>query len=223
MAKPRKSGEAPEAPPPEVTPRPTTPQEAAPHGGDAVPPEGAAPPAAPPAPQPAAPPAPDYEDLYLRALAELDNYRKVAARERRTLLDMAAEGVVRKLLEPADAFERAVGEVERVHELAPEALQPVLLRSVEGLRALQRQLDAVLSSEGVERVSPRGEAFDPQRHEAVARVERADAAEGTILDVVQVGYTLRGAILRAPRVVVSARPAVDDKKDIKEEENAWQK
>ncbi len=150
---------------------------------------------------------PDYKDLYLRALAELDNYRKVQARDRRALIDQASGGVLAKLLEPVDAFERAVAEVERLQEQAPAAFQPVVQRSVEGMKALERQLQAVLTSEGVERVDPRGEPFDPEHHEAVARVESAKEHEGTIVEVVQVGYRLRGTSLRPPRVVVATAPS----------------
>jgi molecular chaperone GrpE len=150
---------------------------------------------------------PDYKDLYLRALAELDNYRKVQARERRALIDQASEGVLAKLLEPVDAFERAVTEVERLQEQAPAAFRPAVQRSVEGMKALERQLQAVLTSEGVECIDPRGEPFDPEHHDAVARVESADQHEGTIIEVVQVGYRLRGTSLRPPRVVVATAPS----------------
>lgn len=158
---------------------------------------------------PQAPPSPDYRDLYLRALAELDNFRKIAARDRRALIETASEGVLRKLLDSVDALERAAGEVERVRDQAPANFQAVVQPSVEGIRAIHRQLMAVLASEGVDRIDPKGEPFDPVHHDAIARVERADLPEGTIIEVVQVGYTLKGTTLRAPRVVVAA-PATAD-------------
>lgn len=154
-------------------------------------------------------PSPDYKDLYLRALADLDNFRKVTARERRALVATAAEGVLRKLLDSVDALDRAAGEIERVRDQADADFRPVVQRSVDGVHAIKRQLMAVLSSEGVERVDPKGEPFDPAHHDAIARVEAPNAPEGTIVDVVQVGYTLRGTQLRAPRVVVAAPAAAE--------------
>lgn len=151
--------------------------------------------------------APDYRDLFLRATAELDNYRKRAERDRQALIQFAAEGLARKLLDPVDSLDRAAREVERLRVEAPDALKAALATSEEGLRALKRQFLDALAAEGIEPFRPEGAAFDPALHEALARVPDPTVPDGTVLEVLQAGYMMRGRLLRPARVAVSSGPA----------------
>lgn len=167
-------------------------------------------PAQPPASgQPQGPEAPDYRDLFLRATAELDNYRKRNERERQALIQYAAEALAKRLLDPADSFERAIRDLDRVLAQAPEVLIAPLGASLEGLRALRRQFMDALASEGVEPFRPDGRPFDPAFHEALVRLPHPTSPEGTVLEVLQAGYTLRGRVLRPARVAVSSGPPAD--------------
>ncbi len=161
------------------------------------------------APAPVAEPAatsPDYRDLYLRAAAELENYRKRAERDRAAMVHFAAEGVVLRLLDPYESLERAVAEVARVTAEAPPEVQDVLQRSLEGLRALKRQLSEVLAAEGVEEIRAENAEFDPTLHEALVQLPHPTVPSGAVVELLRPGFSMRGKLLRPARVAVSAGP-----------------
>jgi molecular chaperone GrpE len=155
---------------------------------------------------PAAPVTADWKELYLRAVAELDNYRKRGERDRSAQVQFAAESVIRKILEPVESLDRALATLEALEREVPEAQRPPLSRSLDGLRALRRQFHAVLDSEGVEAVGKPGVEFDPALHEALATVPSDTYPEGTVSQVFSPGYTLRGRLVRPARVAVSSGP-----------------
>ena len=174
------------------------PEDAAP---EAVPAEAAAPgeepaqPAAETAPEEPAP-EPDYKDQWLRAAAELDNVRK---RARRDVASAEARGIAKlakELLPALDNFERALAAAEAQPENRDHHL-------TDGIRLVQTELLAALARLGIEPDSPKGERFDPHRHEAVAQ-QQADGAEpGTIIEVYSAGYRYRDDVLRPAKVVVA--------------------
>jgi molecular chaperone GrpE len=133
----------------------------------------------------------EYLDLAQRTRAELDNFRKRAAREAAQAGERAKANMVRELLPVIDNLERALGSAgDGEQDLA------------EGVRMVHGQLVAVLEREGIEGFSPEGEPFDPSFHEALSTREGEES--GVILDVVEKGYKLNGTVLRPARVVVSA-------------------
>ncbi|HWE11292.1 MAG TPA: nucleotide exchange factor GrpE [Solirubrobacteraceae bacterium] len=133
------------------------------------------------------------EDRYKRALADLDNYRKRAAREIETLVTAARESVIRDWLEVVDSVERA---------MQMEADGPCR----DGLRAVLEQMNAVLAREGAQRIGTAGERFDPERHQAIAVQDSADAADRTILAVERSGFALGDRVIRPAQVVVARPP-----------------
>ena len=169
------------------------------HNGDERPvePEGQAlPPAGPAEPEgylfslesarPAAP-ASDYKDLYLRAMADMANFRRRTEERAREQVEEERRRLLNEFLEFADNLERAVA-----HQDEPG------LRS--GLRLTSEGLQRFLAREGVEPVEAAGRPFDPQLHEAVSTV--AGAAAGRVVEVVRRGYRYHGRLLRPARVVV---------------------
>jgi molecular chaperone GrpE len=133
------------------------------------------------------------EDRYKRALADLDNYRKRAARELDRLVGERADALLRDWLEVVDGVERALRQ-------RPE--NPLY----EGLRAVFEQMEAALARQGVRRIGEPGEVFDPNRHEAIS-VEETDAApDRTVLDVARSGYARDDRVLRPAQVVVARAP-----------------
>ena len=142
-------------------------------------------------------PEPDYQDLYLRAVAETDNVRKRARRD----VDAAqARGMIRlarELLPALDNFERALAAAE-----AEEADQEEH-HLTRGIRLVQNELLAALTRAGIEPYSPIGEQFDPHHHEAVAQQPADGVAAGTIIEVYQQGYRMGDEILRPAKVVVA--------------------
>ena len=141
----------------------------------------------------------ELNDQRLRMLADLDNTKKRLQREREEFSRFAAETLIRQLLPILDSLDQALVAVDK--QADADAV-------VKGVHLIHRQLLGVLHKEGVARIPTVGEPFDPHRHEAVGRVEAADgAADNTIVEDVQVGYTMHDKVLRPALVKVATRPA----------------
>jgi molecular chaperone GrpE len=141
--------------------------------------------------------APDYKDQWLRAVAEADNVRK---RARRDVAVAEARGIAklaRELLPALDNFDRALAAAEAQPENRDHHL-------TDGIRLVQSELLAALARVGIEPESPKGEPFDPHRHEAVAQRPAEGAEPGTIIEVYQAGYRYGEELLRPAKVVVAA-------------------
>jgi len=135
-------------------------------------------------------------EMYLRKLAEFDNYRKRIDRERQELRRTAAEGLVGELLPVLDNFERAIQHAE---ESEPAAFR-------EGVAMIARQFADILQRSGLETVDPTGQRFDPELHEAVQRIEGSEYAPGSIVGVFSRGYIFGGRLIRPAMVAVAVEP-----------------
>lgn len=151
----------------------------------------------PPADPAVAPAGDDFRDRYLRSAAELDNVRKRARRDVAAAESRGIARLARELLPALDNFERALAAAESVPENADHHL-------TDGIRLVQSELLGALARVGIEPDSPKGEAFDPHRHEAVAQQPVPGAEPGTIVEVFQSGYCHGEALLRPAKVVVAA-------------------
>ena len=154
-----------------------------------------------PAPDAAAPdapasPAPDYKDQWLRAAAELDNVRKRARRDVAAAESRGIAKLARELLPALDNFERALAAAEEQPENRDHHL-------TDGIRLVQTELLGALARVGIVPDSPKGERFDPHRHEAVAQQPIDGAEPGTIVEVYSAGYTYGEDVLRPAKVVVA--------------------
>jgi molecular chaperone GrpE len=138
------------------------------------------------------------QDRYLRTLAEFDNYRKRTAREREESRRQAQIEVLREVLPVVDNFDRA---------LAAEAGTAGDPGFRTGVELIHRDFLKALDRIGVRPFSAVGELFDPARHEAVARVERGDVADQTVVGEALRGYLFHDRVLRPAQVVVSVEPA----------------
>jgi molecular chaperone GrpE len=157
--------------------------------------------AAAPAPDATAPdapasPAPDYKDQWLRAAAELDNVRKRARRDVAAAESRGIAKLARELLPALDNFERALAAAEEQPENRDHHL-------TDGIRLVQTELLGALARVGIAPDSPKGERFDPHRHEAVAQQPIDGAEPGTIVEVYSAGYTYGDDVLRPAKVVVA--------------------
>ena len=150
-------------------------------------------------PAAAAPRTPDeeryaqLEDRYLRALADLDNFRKRSARDAERRVEEATTGVLRQWLEVADSIERALQGAGD----GPDAA---------GLRAVHDQIQAILDRQGVQRVGAVGEPFDPDVHDAVGVHVTGEVPDHSIVDVAVPGYRSGDRIVRPAQVVVARHP-----------------
>jgi molecular chaperone GrpE len=127
-----------------------------------------------------------------RLAAEFENYRKRVAREQASLSTRAAERLVKELLPIVDDLERALTAAEEHEEAKLE----------EGVRLVHRQLAAALEREGLTEIPTEGK-FDPHVHEALLS-QPSDHDEGTVIEVLQKGYSLGDRVLRPARVVIAA-------------------
>jgi molecular chaperone GrpE len=133
---------------------------------------------------------------FLRAAAELDNFRKRSARDVEQARKYGAERLASAILPVRDSLEAGL-------KAAPAADSDAV---VEGVRATLRLFDQALADAGIREISPQGELFDPNKHEALSLLPSADAPPNTVVDVVQKGYELNDRLLRAAKVIVSQGP-----------------
>ncbi len=139
-------------------------------------------------------------DRYLRAVAEADNIRKRAARDVENARKYGLENFGRDLLAVRDSLEMGI-------QAAENADVETLL---EGKEATLKLLTTTLERFGIEEVDPVGQPFDPEFHEAMTMQPSTEAEPGSVLTVIQKGYSLNGRLLRPAMVVVAAEPAADD-------------
>lgn len=144
-------------------------------------------------------------DRAIRAVAELDNMRKRAEREKDEVAKYAITKFARDMLTIGDNLQRAIAAVP------PDAIaaNAALGSFHEGVLMTERELVKAFERNGIARVEPRGEPFNPHRHQVVLEMEGAGVAPGTVVEVFQPGYVLEERVLRPAMVGVAkgaARP-----------------
>ena len=137
----------------------------------------------------------EMENRYLRAVAELDNFRKRAAREKQELLKSAGSDVIESLLPALDNLKIGL----KAAENHPEAREVV-----QGFEMVGRQILQALEEHGLKELNPEGDSFDPHYHDSVSTVPSEEVEEGHVVQTVRVGYLLNDRLLRAASVVVSS-------------------
>ena len=138
----------------------------------------------------------DTRDKLLRALADQENMRKQMLHDRDEAVRHAAARLAEDLVATLDALNQATASTDA----APDS--PVR-QFLSGVEAIERNLLATLARHGVTRIDPLGEAFDPHRHDAIYQRPDPDAAEGTIIEVMQPGYMIHNRLVRPARVGVA--------------------
>ena len=142
------------------------------------------------------------EDRALRAAAEAENTRRRADRSIENAHKFALEKFVGDLLPAVDSFERAADAAEQA-QAASGDVQAI----AEGVSLSLKLLREAMEKQGIVVVDPIGAPFDPQEHEAMSMIEKADAEPGTVVEVFQKGYTVNGRLARPARVIVAKAPA----------------
>jgi molecular chaperone GrpE len=137
-----------------------------------------------------------YLELAQRTKADFENYRKRAARETAAAQERGVAKLARELLPAVDNLDRALAHVEGDSDNGAGAL-------ISAIKLVHADVIAALARVGIERFSPEGERFDPQRHEAIAQQPVEGAEPGTIVEVYQRGYALGDFVIRPARVVVA--------------------
>lgn len=139
------------------------------------------------------------KDQLLRALAETENVRRRAARDKDDAGKFAMAGFAREVLGVADNLHRAM------EAITPESLEKdaTLKTLVEGIQATERQLETAFEKQAIKKVWPLGDKFDSNLHQAMFEVPGTDKPAGTVVQVLQAGYTLHERLLRPAMVGVA--------------------
>ena len=136
------------------------------------------------------------QDRYVRAVAEFDNVRKRSAREREEYTRYANESLLRDILPVLDNLDRAM----------QAARSEPATSLTTGVELIQRELLRILEKFGLTAFTSVGQPFDPERHEAIARVPTTDLPDMTVAGETARGYLLHGRVLRPAMVTVAVAP-----------------
>jgi len=136
-------------------------------------------------------------DRFLRQAADLENYKKRAARERLEAVTFANENLLQKLIPTLDAFEMALA-------AKPD---PASRSLREGIVMVSNQIKSTLADAGLEGIDATDKMFDPALHEAVSQMETGEVPEGRVVQQLRKGYKFRNRLLRPAGVIVARKPA----------------
>ena len=131
-------------------------------------------------------------DRYLRTVAELDNYKKRAARDKADILKYGKEDLVKDILPFLDSLDRALTHADSNDAQAFKS----------GITLIQDQLLGCLKKHGVERIESAGADFDPNFHEALMQMDSAEHRDNQVVSEMEKGYLLNGRLIRPSRVCV---------------------
>tara|TARA_B110000003_G_scaffold176074_1_gene175546 strand:- start:96 stop:686 length:591 start_codon:yes stop_codon:yes gene_type:complete len=138
----------------------------------------------------------DLEEKVLRAQAEVQNVRRIAAQEVTRARLYGAESLAREFLSVGDNLQRALDSSEDATDL--DSMK-------EGLELTFKSFESALKSAGITSIDPAGENFDPEKHEALSLVQDESREENTVIEVVQKGFMILDRVLRPAKVIVSKK------------------
>ena len=138
----------------------------------------------------------DLEEKVLRAQAEVQNVRRIAAQEVTRARLYGAESLAREFLSVGDNLQRALDSSEEATDLNSMK---------EGLELTFKSFESALKSAGITSIDPAGENFDPEKHEALSLVQDESREENTVIEVVQKGFMILDRVLRPAKVIVSKK------------------
>ena len=142
----------------------------------------------------------EHWERVLRQTAEMDNFKKRAARDREEAVKYANERLIGQLLPVMDSFTMAIAATESAETVDVESLKI-------GVNMILTQFQGVLRDMGVEELDAAGKPFDPTWQEAMSQQETTEAEDGSVLQQLRKGYRLKGRLLRPASVIVAKAPA----------------
>ncbi len=143
----------------------------------------------------------ENHDRYLRAMAEMDNYKKRAARDKEDAIKYGNEKLIRDILPILDSLDRAL------HQSSDLSVRNNFEAFQQGLELIHSQILGCLERHGVVKIAAKGEEFDPDKHQALMQVETPEMESNRVVDEYESGYTLHGRLLRPTKVSVSKNVA----------------
>lgn len=135
-----------------------------------------------------------WQDKYLRKVAEFENYKRRTENDQLNLIKYAAESFIIKLLDVIDDFERSLMHIKDAKDLS---------NIEEGIRLVYSKLMKTLEEQGIKKIESIGKPFDVNLHEAVMQMQNDSAPPHTVLEEVQAGYIYKDKVIRHSKVIVS--------------------
>jgi molecular chaperone GrpE len=137
----------------------------------------------------------ELKDRLLRAMAETENLRRRAEREKAESIQYGLTRFAGDLLNVADTLERALASV-------PAEIREQVKTVLDGVELTAKELQRVFEKHGIKRIDPKGAKFDPHLHTAIAQIPAPTVPDGSVVDVAQTGYSIGERLLRPAMVVV---------------------
>ena len=151
----------------------------------------------------------ELKDRSLRALADMENLRRRTEREVSDAKSYGVTSFARDMLTFADNLHRSL---EAVPEEARDAAEPGLKSFIEGIELTERDFLSRLTRFGIKKLEPMGRRFDPNMHEALFEIPDESVASGTVMQVVEQGFSIGDRVLRPAKVGISrGGPKADPK------------
>ncbi len=142
----------------------------------------------------------DLKDRLLRTLAEMENLRRRTEREVADARTYGVTNFARDILAVADSMERALKALDdEIRDKADAGVKALL----DGVEITERELIKVMEKHGVRRIEPQGQKFDPNLHQAMYEIPDATVPAGTVVQIMQPGYTIGERVLRPAMVGVA--------------------
>ena len=145
----------------------------------------------------------ELNDQLLRALAELENTRRRAERDRSEALKYGAVSFARDMVGVTDNLQRALKAIDDMEAAQRDGLPETVSALIDGVAATERDLLAALARHKVSVIAPLGEKFDPNLHEALFEAPGTGQENGTIIDVIETGYVMEERLLRPAKVGIA--------------------
>ncbi|HEY4717130.1 MAG TPA: nucleotide exchange factor GrpE [bacterium] len=142
------------------------------------------------------------KDKYLRALADLDNFKKRTEKEKAELFNYGLMKFINELLPVQDSLDRAISELEKK--------QPIHETILDGIRLVSKKFRSVLEKVGVREIDSINKEFNPAYHEALGEVKKDDIPPMTVVQEFEKGYLLKDRLLRPSKVLISKKITVAD-------------
>ena len=146
----------------------------------------------------------------LRLLAEMDNLRKRADKDRIDSAKYGSANLARDILSPSDNMDRALEVIPK-----DEKMSESISNLVDGLKMIKKEILTTLQKHGVEKIEAINKEFDHNYHQAMLEIETQDVKEGTVVKELQAGYIMHDRLLRPSMVGVSKSPKKQEKPDEK--------
>ncbi len=141
----------------------------------------------------------DMKDKMLRALADVDNTRRRSERDLKDTAKFAVTAFARDMLSVSDNLKRALEAIPSDQLESNEQLKTIY----EGVEATERELMRSMAKNGITKIEPLDQKFDPNMHEVILEIPSFDKAPGTVMQVVETGYMIHERLLRPARVAIA--------------------